>query len=61
MNTTQAAMSYEDLLDLFFEAFEENQDSNVLADVLIASTGLPAAYVGKAQAEASRLYAKNCF
>lgn len=59
--TTQANMTYKELLDLFFEAFEDNQDTNKLADALIASTQLTAAIVGKAQAEASRLYAKNAF
>lgn len=61
MSTEQAPLSYEDMLDLFMEAFEENQDTNLLASTLLASTGVNAEFVLKAQQESSRIFAKNCF
>lgn len=57
----QAPIDQEDLMSLFYEAFEAGEDTNKLADMIVASTGLSLDIVGKIQAEASRVYAKNCF
>ena len=57
----QAPIDTEDLMSLFYEAFESGEDTNKLADMIVASTGLSLDIVGKMQAEASRLFAKNSF
>lgn len=58
MTITQGNMEYQELLDLFYEAFEENENTDALVSTLVASTGLSLSVVSKAQAEASRLFAK---
>ena len=57
----QANMTYQELLDLFYCAFENNDDTNKLADILVASTGLSLELIGKAQSEACMIFSKNAW
>lgn len=59
----QSKMDYMELVNSFYLAFEENQGVQEVDELFdeLKDFGASEDDLGKAQAEASRLFAKNCF
>lgn len=59
----QAKMEYMELVNSFYLAFEENKSVQEVEELFeeLKDFGASDLLLGKAQAEASRLFAKNCF
>lgn len=57
----KAMMEYEDMVDVFYQGYEDNQDVDQLADRVVASTGLKMEYVLKAQEDACNIFSRNAY